>query len=312
MANKVTMKDVANAAGVSVASVSRAFENNGDKIKDQTRLRILEAAKELGYSPNRLAQGLATGSNQVIRIIVPNLQNPWLACMLEELDQELTRHGFESSVHFCHMDLRQLEDQIRIAVENRVRGIVLFPSDFSDYPPLIYRELMSQATPPLPIVLVSDRFITQSRYVVNGDNVAGAKLAVEHLIELGHKRIGMITGAMTNSSLRDRYEGYKAAHQLAGLEIDESLIGFDTFSVDSSHAFRCVESLMNRDDRPTGVFVCSDFMALPVLRYIKSLGLSIPEDVSVVGFDNIDLCEHLADPLTTIEFSIADMVVMSI
>ena len=306
MAEKITIADVARKASCSLSTVSRAFSEQ--HINISTKKRIMDIANDLGYSPNRLAQGLASGLSNSYSIIIPDNQNPFYTALAESLQNKLESFGWDSWIVFCQNNPTHLQTQMRRLLDHHVRGIIIFPSNLCDQAPYLYRKIMEEKNPTVPIVLVSERFMTHNRYVVNGDNFTGSKLAIQHLASLGHRRIALVTGSMNNSSLRERYDGYRAALEEYGLQIDESLMLLNAFSRINSNEIKQFCSKLTMSDRPTAVFVCSDFRALPIMRHIRNAGLRIPEDISVMGFDNIWLVEQLGEQLTTVEFPVQEIV----
>lgn len=307
MTKRITIKDIALAANVDPSTVSRAMQPTSRKVNSKTKEKILSIAEELGYAPNLMAQGLVKGSSNAIGIIMPNLRHPYTVELAEVIDEEIKDAGLHTWLMLCHDNPERFDKEINMMWQNNVRGLILFCSDFSDKPPLTYLKLMSMPHPPFPIVLVSDRFITNSRFVVNGDNVLGAKLAFEHLLKLGHRRIAMVSGTPTNSSLQERFEGFKQAHVENSIELDENLILWNVFDLEYSYTCKLLDTVLELDQRPTAMLICCDFAALRVMQYVKQKGISIPDDISVVGFGNISLCDYISEPLTTIDFSMRQM-----
>ena len=307
--NKITIADVAKAANVSSATVSRAMTPGAYGINKITRQKVMDIVSELGYSPNPHAQSLASGKTNAIGIILPDLRNPFHTELAEKIEKEIQKlFNCEAWILVGHNDTQKVNNHIKTLLNQRTRGIILLPTDHGDSPPAIYRELLNETEPPLPVVLVANSYITHNRYLVCGDNVLGAKMGVEHLIKLGHRKIALITGNFRNTSLRERFEGYKLALGENGINVDDKYVISESFFTSQvSNIYERIRSLFSNPDSPTAIFVCSDYLALITIRCLRRLNLSVPEQISVVGVDNINFSEDLQENLTTVDFSISQM-----
>ena len=308
MKSQTTIMDIARHAKVAPSTVSRALASDTTRISKKTRDKIKQIADTLNYTPNKMARGLATGQTNIVGIILPDLYNLFIIEILGAIEERLAILGYESRILQFHNKNNLFEERIRELIQDRAKAIILVPSDLSNTPPQIYQDVVNNPNASLPIILFSDRFLTHNKYTVTGDNILGAKIAVQHLIDLGHRRIALVTGPLSNSTLNIRFKGYKEALKENGIEYDEKLLGLDVFQGESPQLarppiFSAIDSLLKIENPPTAFFICSDFMALPVIKYLKENNLRVPEDLSIVGFDNIKLCTHMAEPLTTVEFS---------
>lgn len=289
MVKRVTLKDVAKAAGVSLASASYAVNRTGS-LGEESRAHILRVSEELGYRQNMNAKATRTGRTGTIGLVIPDLTNPFFPNLAQSVVQRARLHGYSVFVTDTE-GAEELERQaIKVLAERGVDGIVWFPiRDVNTAGPLIAD---------IPTMVV-DRTLAGLESV-QADYAGGGRLAVSHLIELGHRRIGVVCGPMELTSMRDRCEaaiGHIKAHAELAFTVENA---FST-DLDSS----VIKALDRRD--ATAVFVGADLIALGVMRHVQSTGRSVPEDLSVVGFDDIPWAQMSSPGLTTIEMPIEDM-----
>ncbi len=282
----VTIRDVARRAGVSPSTASRALNGKG-RMRPETRARVLRAAKELGYRPNVHAKGLATKRTECIGVVIDARHVPvkrsFYGLILEAIEVTLAAEGY----HTVFTVLREHKPP-RCALERRVDGLVFLGTDIG--------EDIITPVKELPIVLV-DNHLPGFDGVV-GDNPGGARLAVEHLIEHGHRRIAFVCETLADLSFRERFEGYRQTLTAHGIPVDEHLVieggrGKDYVQV-------AMRKLLARDPLPTAIFAANDSMAVGAMRVLKEHGFSVPGDVAVVGFDDGDLAPHIDPPLTSV------------
>lgn len=338
MAKRVTTKDIAKLAGVSRTTVSFVLNNvPGVKITDETRQRILEIARQLDYHPDATARRMVSGKTRIIGFVVrQNMDQAsvdhFLPQVLNGLSQSSAALGYHvlfeaisPSVN-SNMDMRLMRERhkddlilsapraedtelLRIHAENvssglndgayaklirerHVDGIILSGPRVDD------TELLRIHAEGLPIVLLGQFPHTDISFV-DVDNINGAERATRHLIDLGHRRIAMITNApLVYTASADRLTGYRRALAAAGIAYDKLLVEEGDFSPHGGEAK--MNALLSRKPRPTAVFVASDTVALGALQAIRAHGLRVPDDIAVVGFDDIYLSEFLDPPLTTI------------
>ena len=292
-----TSYDVARLAGVSRTTVSLVLNNvRSVHISAETRRRVLEAARKLHYFPHASAKRLAQGRTSTVALVWhrgPDVdyRDAFLPALLQGLTRVLKRHAY-------HLIFRPLEPDepdevfLELAQGHYADGLIL-SGPRADMPYL--EELHRQG---YPLVLHGQLPGAEIPWV-DVDNVQGARLAVEHLIRLGHRRIGMITNApMLYVSAQQRLEGYRQALSAAGLSYDEHLVGYGNF--DEQSGVEAMQALLRLDDPPTAVFVASDMVALGALKAIWDKGLRVPEDIALVGFDDITTARFTTPPLTTV------------
>ena len=293
---RVTSFDVAKKSGVSRTTVSFVLNDvPGISISDATRQRVLEAAKELNYYPDSTGRKLASGKSNTLGLVLRQsheqvFADALLPQVLLGIEQAATAQGYQ-------ILLKPLEPEdgngyMRLVHENHVDGIIL------SGPRLEEAEIIHLHQEGLPIMLMG-QLPGSGLPFVDIDAVDGAARAVNHLIEHGHRRIAMITNAsLEYTSAQQRRTGYQNALKNAGIEPDESLLQEGTYTPASG--FKAMEILLEASPRPTAVFIASDVVSLGAIRAIKQAGLRIPQDIAVVGFDDIPLADYYDPPLTTI------------
>ncbi|HEV2701490.1 MAG TPA: LacI family DNA-binding transcriptional regulator [Steroidobacteraceae bacterium] len=284
-----TITDVARELGVSVATVSRAL-SRPHLLRPKTRERVMGAVERLGYRPNLLARGLRQGLAQAILFVAPNLSPFFLEIFAGA--EEVTRNSqFALLFGNSEGDPEREQDFFEQVASGRADGIILL----TGVAPAAYA---AGDRPLPPLVTVLERLPGAAVPVVNTDHYAGAVEAMRHLIDLGHRRIAHISGLRRVPSAIRRLEGYRAALSAAGLAAPAELLHGGDFTVGSGATG--MQQLMGLAQPPTAVLCGNDEMAYGAIRAAHKLGLSVPEDVSVVGFDDLNLAEFYNPPLTTV------------
>jgi LacI family transcriptional regulator len=286
-----TIRDVARAAGVGQATVSRVLNNSG-YVKPETRERVLQAAKELGFVPNQVARSLVRKSTATIGLVIPDITNPFFPAVTRGVEDAASESGY--TVFLCNTDndpAMEAQDVQKLR-ERMVDGLIFVGATNRHN---LVETLIADGVP----VVVTDRQLldldVDSALV---DNTAGARSACRHLVELGHTRIAHVAGHNLTRTGQDRLAGYRLALEEASIPFDDALVAWGDFTLDSG--YRAAQVLLGRSPRPTAVFAANDLMALGVLRAALAAGLSVPEDLSVVGFDDIQLAELVQPALTTV------------
>ncbi|MBX9953597.1 LacI family DNA-binding transcriptional regulator [Peribacillus simplex] len=289
---RVTTEDVAKIAGVSQSTVSRVL-NDYPYIKKNTRDKVLAVINELGFTRDEIARSLVEKRTKSIGLILGSISNPFFAETAEVIIERAQELKYDVIVYNTGHKDENLEQAINLLIGKRVEGIIL-TSVSKNYTEKI-KKLHDNGFP----VLLYNSFldIKDVNFIVM-DNNKGARLAVQHLIKLGHKKIAKISGPSKYLATYERTVGYKEELMENGYEIDEGLIFNSEFSYDKIYSF--TKKLLKKKDRPTAIIAASDQMALAVLDAASSLNLKIPADLSVVGFDNIRLSANEFIGLTTI------------
>lgn len=282
----VTIKDVAAAVGVSASTVSRAF-GRPEKVDEETRQRIMAAAEALGYRPNRAAQALNTGRTGCIGAILPDLENPFFAGVLKGIEQAADELGYQTLV----ADTGENVAAERRAVESlvpHVDGLLLCSTRLEDDEVLKINELR-------PLVLVN-RSVGDLPHV-SFDNRAGMQEAIRHLLALGHRRIGYAGGTQLSRSARQRLQAFEEVCAEPGSLIESRVIGEfpPTFEGGGAAADAALHAQL------TAVVVYNDIMAIGLMHRLLNYGLSLPERLSVVGFDNVAIAAMVTPSLTTVD-----------
>ncbi len=291
MKNRPTMRDVAKATGFSVNTVSRALNHKPD-VNEETRKTIVEAATKMGYRPNKLARSLRSNKTHTIGVIVADIANPYFGALVKGVEKEARKRRYSVILLNTDEDYERESEAIQVVLEERVDGIIISPTQKETG---TVKNLLQLG---IPFVLFGRRFSDlKTNYVVT-DDVHGGFLATEHLISLGHRRIGMINGPIHISSAKERFQGYQEALGRYGLKQEQSLVTAGAVTMEDG--YEVAKSLLNKNPRPTAIFAFSDFVSFGVMKAIREAGLKVPEDISVVGYDDNQFASCSETPLTTI------------
>jgi DNA-binding LacI/PurR family transcriptional regulator len=302
----VTIYEVAKKAGVGIGTVSRVL-NNSPKISPQTRARVLKAIKQLNYQPHAMAQGLARKKTHTIAILIPFFTGYFYVELLKGIQQAVSQHKYDL-ILYCIDDVNKRDTYLKRAFQQRrVDGVLLISSSLPDH---YAKEFRSRR---LPLVLV-DAFHPEFDSITVNDQ-DGACSAVRHLIAFGHQRIAMITGHLECPPSQHRLDGCQRALAEAGLTLPASmLVSSDGMAGEAAAindgfnkeaGYQGMKHFLERNggtngasQRPTAVFVACDIQAIGAMKAIRECGLRIPEDIALVGFDDIELAEYVG--LTTV------------
>ena len=296
MKRKSTSTDVAQLAGVSRATVSYILNNVSHfHVPEETRQRVLEAARQLNYHPNAAARSLVQQQTYTLGFVLCQTperlsKDAFLPAFAMGIRSVTSAAGFKLLLEAVE-DVTRPDAYMRLVHESHIDGIILSGPRSDDL------QLPQLRAINFPVVLIGRLLGTDFSYV-DVDNVAAAQKAVEHLISLGHKRIACITSSpLEYTASADRLQGYRQAVHLHGLSFDEALIRIgDHWEA----GFEAMHSLLELSYPPSAVFVASDVVALGALRAVNTAGLSVPQDLAIVGFDDIPVAEHISPPLTTV------------
>lgn len=293
-----TTKDIARQAGVSQATVSRVL-NNSLSVKDETRKKVLEVIESQGYKPNQLARSMVVKETRNIGLFVADVTNPFYSELSKTIiDRAMS---FDYSVLLCNTDNdnRTLEYYLDVLLQKRVDGII-FASVSTEHERV--EQLVKSGFP----CMMCNRHMSYNKnnFVVT-DNIKGSYLAVNHLIKLGHKRICYVSGPTEFSTAQERLIGYKQALQEAGIAYNENLVLQGGFKKDP--AYNAVKKILNKKPLPTAFFCTNDVMALGTINSIIEAGCKVPEDIAIVGYDDISIAAHSLIGLTTISAKTQEM-----
>jgi LacI family transcriptional regulator len=286
-----TIHEVARKARVSPTTVSHVI-NNTRFVSAVLRERVQRAMAELNYRPNALARSLRLGQTHTLGLILPDSANPFFAEIGHAIEAAAFERGY--SVILCNTENDQTKELLYTNVlENRqVDGMIFVATGRN------HDALFSIVENGLPLVVVDRDLGSLSLDAVTTDNHQGGLIATRHLIERGHRIIGCITGPSDITPSAERVTGYSDAIKEINLELEETLLLRGDFHVPSG--LEAATRLLQRDPRPTALFVCNDMMAIGALHAAAKLGLRVPDDVAIVGFDDIELASYTIPPLTTV------------
>jgi len=282
---------VAQRAGVSIATVSHVI-NNTRHVSDDLRSRVLAAIEELNYQPSAVARSLRCKRTRTIGMVIPDNCNPFFAEVARGIEDASFEQGYNVILCNSDGDVEKELDYLELLIGKRVDGIVLVSAGDS------------QATVDLlagqeAAVVIVDREISDLRAdLVMTDNLQGGYQATSYLLGLGHRRIACIAGPSPLTPSAARVAGYRMALTKAGVRVDEQLILTGDFQ--SHNGYAAMRTLLALTEGPTAIFACNDMMAIGAICAIHQAGLSVPEDISVVGFDDIALASFTCPPLTTV------------
>jgi LacI family transcriptional regulator len=286
----MTIRDVARLAGVSSMTVSRVI-NGSERVSPATRQRVEEAIDELGYVPSRLARGLIRQKTGTLALIVPDVANPFFTLVVRGAEEVARRADYRLLLCDTRSDLELEREVIEELLAHRVEGIAIAP--VSDRSRTHLRRLAKFG---VPFVLIDRTVEGVDSDLIVGDNEGGARRLVTHLLELGHRRIGLIVEADDVSTARHRRQGYEHALAAAGVPVDESRIV--RASADPSGGIDGMRRLLTLDERPTAVFAVNNLVALGVIEAVRDAGLEVPDDVALVCFDDIEYASRMYPFLT--------------
>lgn len=291
---EVTIYDIAKAADVSITTISKILNNKDQDISEKTREKVLNIMNEMNYKPNAVARSLVTKKTNVIGLLIPDISNPYFSEMARGVEDGVNRFGF--NVVFCNTDENQEKEleYLQILQEKGMDGIIFVPIAESYYD--FIKDIKSKSQKPF---VVLDRVYENADKKVGQvvfNNVMGGYLATKYLIDKGHRRIGCVTGSRYNKSSIDRLNGYKKALQEADINFDPSVI----FEGDYRYNSGVASGRFFEKSDVTAIFIENDIMASGVYRTFNECGIKIPDDISIVGYDDINLSLILNPPLTTI------------
>lgn len=286
MAN-VTIKDIAEACGVSYATVSRTL-NRRNGVDPKTREKILRVADRLGYSPNLHARSLKTNQTGIIGLILPDISNPFFADIASAVNEVIYAQGYNSILCTTGWDVGIEEKQLSVLLDHRVDGIIFKPS-----PELTER----YAKLPIANVMISNAQDRRFNFV-EIDNPQGGRIAADHLSDCGYRTPAFIGGDEDSRSNRDRLSGFREQLKERQIELSEKMIRFGGFSIESG--YRSVAELLSQSDSPDCFFCGNDLIALGALQYLSENGIPVPDSVGVIGFDDVYFSSLPQIQLTTI------------
>jgi LacI family transcriptional regulator len=278
---RVTVHEVARHAGVSAMTVSRVV-NRADYVAAATRQRVEQAIAELGYVPNSLARGLTSRKTGALGLVVPDVANPFFTLVLKGAEKVARQAGYRVTICNSEADPELEQDYLGDIISNQAEGAIIAPVGDSSR-----TRLRALKRNNVPFVLVDRSVAGLEADLVQGDSVGGARILVDHLISLGHRRIAMISDSDDVSTARDRVRGYTDALAAVGVTPDPELLVPASVTEDSEGGRRAMSQLLALKKRPTAVFAINNMVAVGAVAAIREAGLEVPDDIAVVCFDEI-------------------------
>lgn len=290
-----TIKDIAKKASVSIATVSLVINNNA-RISDETKKKVNKAIKELNYHPSGSARGLVSGKTGNIGFILTNdhflRSEPFYTRIFLGAEFEAREKQLYILLTTIPSDFQKGNKLPRFVLERNVDGIILV----GKVPNTVVAALKKYD---LPLVFIDYQIPSEDYSAVLIDNLQGGMSATQHLIDIGKKKIAFIGGDIEHPSINDRYEGYKKAFENNGFKIETGLCSIDNIYPDRENGYKAAKKLLKKHKEIDGIFTCNDAMAIGVMQYLKEKSIRIPEDMALIGFDDVEADIFLDPPLST-------------
>ncbi len=287
----VTIKDVADLAGVSSSTVSRVL-NDRNYIKEETRQKVQGAMNALGYKPSRLARGLRFNKSRIIGLIISDIQNPFFTGLVRAVEDIAHENNYALILANTDEDPQKEELNVDLMISERVAGVIITPTKEYNCP---VKKLINNK---IPVVCVDRRILDCDVDIVLLDNVSASKNLVDHLLSMNHRRIGAILGPSDVTTGRERLLGMKNAFEEKNIPLDENLI-LQSMPKEEN-GYKLAHELFALADPPTAIFAGNNLLALGAMRAIKELGLKIPDDISMVSFDDSTWSELVQPSITVV------------
>lgn len=295
---QITISQLAKAAGVSIATVSRALNDSGHPVNEETKIKIKKLAEELGYHPNQTARSLRMDRSRIIGVVCDDLTSPFTPIIIRGIQDYLKDRGYFCIIINADWDPEGEKEAVHKLLEQSVDGVIFVESwhrsanadlDIADK----------------PYVYVHRLFEAKYRNSVVPDEIYGSRLAVNHVIKLGHRRIGYINGPQNFYASSERLTGYKKELAVNDIPFDGNLVESGDWETRSGEL--AAEKLLQRSDPPTAIFAANDLMAIGVLNTARRLGLSVPENLAIVGYDDREIASLVQPALTTVSLPCYEM-----
>jgi len=293
MANqKVNIVDIAKKAGVSISTVSRVLNGKAEqfRISEKSQQRIRETAKKLNYVPNQFAANLKSGKSNTIALIIPSLRNPFFADIASEINAEVRNRGYITIMGDSDEDMEIENEELQQMRSRNIEGLIIAPSDQNG------KSIKKMQDQGLPVICIDRYFENLDIPFVSTDNYEGAIMGTKHLIEHGHTNIACIQGVKQSIPNKLRIKGFKKAMDDAGLK--NYIITGDEFS--EQNGYKEAKLLLQLKERPTAIFGLSNTIAIGCIKALREENISVPDDISLITFDDHPYLDYLSTPLTCI------------
>ncbi|WP_018689577.1 LacI family DNA-binding transcriptional regulator [Ahrensia kielensis] len=300
MKRKVTLAEVARSAGVSHQTVSNVL-NNRSVVREETRKLVLQHLEKMGYRRNAMARSLKTNKFSLIGLVVPSMTNSMYAEVAQAVVREAERQGYTVMMAVTERDVNVELSVVNTIIEHSVAGILISPSDTEEMEGAASRVITKLDVPVVEILNRSSKSVCD---VFEADNREGGRLATEHLIDCGHRSIGFIAG-VNNSTARSRYQGFVDGIDKAGLAVIPELVVRGNYTREGGRA--ACQLMLDSGFPFTAIFCASDIMAYGAMDELAARGLKIPQDVAIVGFDDMEMSSLPGVSLSSISFHPASL-----
>ena len=287
-----TMKDLARETGLGLATISKYF--NGGAVREKNRLLIEAATKKLRYVPNEVARSLKTQQSRVIGVVIPELSNTFITSIISSMEDILRKKDYAVIVCDCRSDPKREKSAVEFLLHRRVDGLINMATDMTG------AHLKAALSADIPVLLI-DRLIESLRGRTSAviiDNAHAASQAVRKLTSLGHRKIGIVLGSPNLYTTGQRLSGYLNALREAGISPADDYIRYGDYTMDGG--YQAVRTLLELPDRPTALFVTNFEMTLGTMLALQHAGVRVPQDLSVIGFDKLELFGEIFPDLTLI------------
>ena len=288
-----TMKDIARETGLGLATISKYF--NGGQVRPYNRKLIEDAVKKLDYVPNEFARSLKTRQSRTVGVVIPELGNAFITSIITAMEDILRKHDYAVIVCDCRSDTRREKEAVDFLIHKRVDGLINMATDMTG------AHLQSALKEKVPVVLI-DRLIRSLRGKVSAvvvDNAEAADQGTRFLLEQGHRQIGLVLGDEGLYTTKHRLQGYLDALEEFELPRRDELIRYGNYTMDGGYA--AVKQLLALEEKPTALFVTNFEMTLGAMLALNEMGVRVPEDLSVIGFDKLDMFGAILSDLTLVK-----------
>lgn len=291
-----TINDIAERAGVSLTTVSRVLNNSG-YVKKQTREKVLMAIEELNYTPSAIARSLSKSTTNTIGIIIPEINNQFYGEVIKGISGVADEYNLNIILCNTEDNIEKELKALKLLKEQRICGIIIAPTSIEDELNSEYLKAIEQLG--IPVVLLDGHVKYSDFSGVFVDNIKGAYEGTEALIKAGHKKIAIITGRMNSDAAQNRLLGYKKALAINKIPINDKYVFFGDYGQNSGYS--CTKQIIQMEDRPTAIFVSSNKMTLGCVKALRESNIKISEDISIVGFDKIEMLNSLGMNISFID-----------
>lgn len=287
-----TMKDIAKLAGVSTSTVSHVI-NKSRYVSEEISLRVNSAAQQLNYRPSALARSLKVNRTKTIGMLVTTSTNPFFGEVVKGVERSCYHQGYNLILCNTEGDHERMRESINTLLQKRVDGLILMCSSLEGERIEVFEQY-----PDIPVVVMDWGPMLFTSDKIQDNSLRGGYLAAKYLIESGHRQIGCITGPLVKHQAQMRYEGYKRALNESGLGFNANWIIEADFECEGG--FEAFNQMLAKGPLPSAIFVCNDMMAMGVINAANAKGIRIPEDLSIIGYDDIHIAKFMSPSLTTI------------